>query len=138
MWVIIPVLVLALFLLDSLRAPASGSDSSSPDPTGNVDKDEIRVVAYRAMISAGWGPEQWDSLDRLVNSESGWNPNAQNPHSTAYGLFQFLNATWAGTGYMKSSNPATQIAAGLKYIRNRYGSPVEAWAFWQRQSPHWY
>ncbi|RSS44410.1 lytic transglycosylase domain-containing protein, partial [Streptomyces sp. WAC07061] len=34
------------------------------------------------------------------------------------------------------TNPATQIKWGLDYMNERYGSPVEAWNFWQAN--HWY
>jgi hypothetical protein len=98
------------------------------------------VAAVRAAASRyGWGSGgQWNALSRLITGESGWNPNAQNPTSTAYGLFQFLNSTWAGTGFAKSSSPAVQAAAGMVYIRSRYGSPAAAYGAWSSRSPHWY
>ena len=72
-----------------------------------------------------------DCLYKLVNAESGWKPLAQNPTSTAFGLFQFLDATWAGTGIEKSTDPAIQMKAGLIYIENRYGTACNAWKFFQ-------
>jgi SLT domain-containing protein len=51
--------------------------------------------------------------------------------STAYGIFQFLDTTWASVGYTKTSDPVVQIAAGLAYVKQRYGDPVKAWAFHQ-------
>jgi soluble lytic murein transglycosylase-like protein len=68
--------------------------------------------------------------------ESSWNPNADNPTSTAYGIPQFLDSTWAGTGYAKTSDPYTQIDAGLVYIAKSYGTPCGAWSFWQAHN--WY
>jgi Transglycosylase SLT domain len=88
--------------------------------------------------SYGWTGGQWDALRALWNGESGWNNNAQNPTSTAYGIAQFLNSTWGSVGASKSSDPATQIAAGLKYIQGAYGSPSNAYAKWLGRSPHWY
>jgi membrane-bound lytic murein transglycosylase MltF len=88
------------------------------------------------MITKGWDDSHWGSLDALVTHESGWNPTAQNPTSTAYGLFQFLDATWAGVGGSKTSDPDLQIEYGLRYVKNRYGSPKGAWSFWQDH--HWY
>jgi hypothetical protein len=98
------------------------------------------VAAVRAAASRySWGSGgQWSALSSLITGESGWNPNAQNPTSTAYGLFQFLNSTWAGTGFSKSSSPAVQAAAGMVYIRNAYGSPANAYGKWLSRSPHWY
>lgn len=34
-------------------------------------------------------------VSRVVGCESGWNPGAANPSSSAGGLFQFLSGTWA-------------------------------------------
>jgi SLT domain-containing protein len=70
--------------------------------------------------------------------KSGWNNNAQNPTSTAYGIAQFLDSTWAGVGAAKTSDPTAQIAAGLRYIAQVYGSPANAYARWLSRSPHWY
>jgi hypothetical protein len=95
-------------------------------------------LAKNMAAQMGWVGSQWQALYQLVAHESGWNPSAQNPTSTAYGLFQFLNSTWAGSGFSKSSNPAVQIAAGLNYIKQAYGSPATAWSAWQSRSPHWY
>lgn len=85
----------------------------------------------------GWDSgANWAALDRLIAKESSWNPNAQNPTSTAYGLFQFLNGTWGSTGVAKTSDPGRQAEAGLRYIQSRYGNPVAALDFHNRNN--WY
>jgi SLT domain-containing protein len=61
---------------------------------------------------------------------------AQNPTSTAYGLFQFLNGTWGTVGGSKTSDPKKQLEYGLKYIQQRYGDVRGARSFWERN--HWY
>jgi len=33
--------------------------------------------------------------DQIIARESGWDPSAKNPYSTAAGLAQFLDSTWA-------------------------------------------
>src|SRR4051812_44844432 len=68
-------------------APAAGGSSSAP--RGSF-KDY-------AMSKVG-SPQQFGCLENLWGKESGWNPNAQNRSSTAYGIPQFLNSTWASTG----------------------------------------
>ena len=88
-----------------------------------------------AMSKVGSGSE-FTCLENLWGKESGWNPNAQNPTSTAYGIAQFLNSTWAGTGIAKTSDGYRQIDAGLIYIEKAYGSPCGAWA--KSQSSGWY
>jgi hypothetical protein len=84
----------------------------------------------------GWTGAQLAAADQLIMHESGYRNTAQNPTSTAYGMFQFLNSTWASTGIGKTSDPRLQAIAGGRYIAGRYGSPAGAWAFWQRH--HWY
>ena len=86
-----------------------------------------------ATVTAGV-PSSWASnsaLLNLVSHESSWNPYAQNPTSTAYGLFQLLDKTWAAVGVTKTSNPYWQAVAGFRYISNVYQTPERAWAFWQ-------
>lgn len=52
----------------------------------------IAVVPSVAFAGppGGWGP--------VIECESGGNPDAQNPRSTASGLFQFINGTWRAYG----------------------------------------
>jgi hypothetical protein len=92
--------------------------------------------AYKDYALGKVGAAQFACLDPLWEKESGWNPNAQNPTSSAYGIPQFLDSTWAGTGIAKTSDPYRQIDAGLIYIENRYGSPCAAWAHFQANG--WY
>lgn len=72
----------------------------------------------------------------LVQHESGCRSTAQNPHSTAYGIFQFLDSTWAGAGCTKTSDPVQQMVCGQRYVNNRYGGWSGAKAFWQ--SHRWF
>jgi hypothetical protein len=89
-----------------------------------------------ALSKLGGDGSQFSCLESLWGKESGWNPNAQNPTSTAYGIPQFLDSTWAGTGIAKTSDGYRQIDAGLIYIDSRYGSPCGAWS--HSQSTGWY
>lgn len=100
-------------------------------------KDSDVQSAVRG-VAAGYGWDSgrhWSALSKLIAKESSWNPNAQNPSSTAYGLFQFLNSTWGSYG-AKTSDPAGQARAGLKYIQDRYGDPKKALAFHKKNN--WY
>jgi membrane-bound lytic murein transglycosylase MltF len=95
------------------------------------------VQDYKAYALAKVGSQsEFSCLDKLWTKESGWNPKAQNPSSTAYGIAQFLDGTWAGTGIAKTSDPYKQIDAGLIYIKNTYKTPCAAWA--HSQSTGWY
>jgi hypothetical protein len=89
-----------------------------------------------AVSKLGGSGSEFSCLENLWGKESGWNPNAQNPSSTAYGIPQFLDSTWGGTGIGKTSDGYRQIDAGLIYINERYGSPCGAWG--HSQSTGWY
>lgn len=83
--------------------------------------------------------KDWELVDWLVSRESSWNPSAQNPRSTAFGLKQFLDGTWAGVGCTKAEaigNPVYQLNCGQKYVMARYGSWQAANAFWRANK--WY
>ncbi len=114
-------------------APAPASAASAPKSSSSAaPKGSFKDYAMAKVGSA----EQFGCLEKLWGKESGWNPNAQNPTSTAYGIPQFLNSTWASTGIAKTSDGYRQIDAGLIYIENRYGSPCGAWS--HSQSTGWY
>lgn len=110
-----------------------GGGGGDMGPGSGPVVDQVRSVAN----AYGWGQgPQWDALSRLIQKESSWNPNAQNPTSTAYGLFQFLNSTWATVGATKTSNPGQQAQAGLKYIQGKYRDPQGALNF--HNNNNWY
>ena len=93
--------------------------------------------AYKDYAASGFrSAAQFDCLELLWETESNWDPDAQNPTSTAYGIPQFLNSTWAVTGIAKTSDGYRQIDAGLIYIEKRFGSPCGAWS--HSQSKGWY
>jgi hypothetical protein len=45
---------------------------------------------------AGWGWGELPMLCYVIDRESGGNPSAKNPTSSASGLLQFLSGWWAG------------------------------------------
>jgi hypothetical protein len=96
------------------------------------------AIGERMAASVGWTGAQWRALYDLWNNESGWNPFADNPTSTAFGIPQFLAGTARQYGVYGSTDPARQIAAGMQYISDVYGSPLNAWSAWLSRSPHWY
>lgn len=122
---------------DTQVANAAAANAASGAFTPVAATGPVQDIVRAAMVSRGWNASpQWDALARLIQKESSWNPNAQNPTSTAYGLFQFLNSTWAGTGIAKTSNPALQAEAGARYIASRYKTPSAALAF--HNANNWY
>ncbi|WP_311201246.1 aggregation-promoting factor C-terminal-like domain-containing protein [Dietzia cinnamea] len=113
-------------------------ETKMPDlNTGTAGSGPVAQQVREAMAAYGWdsGP-QWDAIDWIINKESSWNPTAQNPSSTAYGLFQFLDTTWAEVGASKTDNPRLQAEAAAAYIKKRYTDPLGAKRFWEANG--WY
>ena len=122
----------------SAAMKALGGDGKAPAANYNGGSDQLHNTVFKAFTAAGFPISQWPDMVNLINGESSWNPKAKNPSSTAYGLGQFLDSTWATVGGAKTSNAAEQARLMMAYISGRYGDPAKAWAFWQAQSPHWY
>ncbi|MET9897560.1 lytic transglycosylase domain-containing protein [Streptomyces sp. NPDC006446] len=107
-------------------------DASSFSVQSSYTVAQIQAMA-RQMVPSG----QFQCFSNIVNHESSWNYKAVNASSGAYGLFQALpGSKMSSVGSDWQTNPATQIKWGLNYMDSRYGSPCEAWSFWQAN--HWY
>jgi hypothetical protein len=106
----------------------AGSSSSGSGASGNLDS----WIQQAGFSQADIPSLKWIIAHESINSD----PNSQNPNSTAYGLMQFLDTTWKGTGIQKTSDPVQQLIAGKKYIEDRYGTVDDAKAF--RQKNGWY
>jgi hypothetical protein len=85
----------------------------------------------------GYGSSQFDCFNSIIMRESMWRVNATNPSSGAYGIPQALpGSKMASEGSDWRTNPATQIIWGIKYMKDRYGSPCAAWSF--KSANGWY
>ena len=118
---------------------AALSVDEGPAVTRSVDlaDGDPRDIARVLMADFGFSSDQFGCLDSLWTRESGWNPSADNPTSSAYGIPQALpGSKMASAGADWATNPVTQITWGLGYIRDRYGSPCGAWA--HSESVGWY
>jgi hypothetical protein len=118
-------------------ATIGGGSTGLPSGTVGISSSASanRSIGKILAASKGWTGAQWDALNQLIMDESGWRNDAQNPTSTAYGIGQFLDSTWASYG-PKTSNPRLQIIYTLEYIRERYGTPANALA--HENAYHWY
>lgn len=92
------------------------------------DRAANRAIVMSTFASMfGWkSAAEQRAIDYLLMRESGYNNVAQNPTSTAFGMFQFLNSTWGGYGVAKTADPKLQAVAGGRYVRARYGDPIGA------------
>jgi SLT domain-containing protein len=109
------------------------------DAKSNPRGYAIASDAIAQALNDGGYPSSWlQPVLELVARESSFNSNAKNPKSSAYGLFQFLDSTRKNYGGNKVnwSDPYQQAVAGLKYIKDRYGTPEKALEFWDKNK--WY
>lgn len=110
---------------------AAASGAGVPLSGGN------QAIGRQMLLRMGFPGSQWSPLQKLWTRESGWRTTARNPGSGAYGIPQSLpGSKMASAGSDWRTNPQTQIAWGLRYIKQRYGSPAAAWGHSQRTG--WY
>jgi len=122
---------------------AGGTSGAAGIPTstalgGSAAKN--KAIGAALATAYGWGPgtSNWTNLVALWAQESGWDNKARNSSSGAYGIPQSLPASKMGTlANPPVSSAGAQIAWGLKYIKQTYGTPDKAWGgYWQRGG--WY
>ena len=80
------------------------------------DKENYKLYAHMKLLNA----KQYRCLELLWTRESRWDPRADNPKSSAYGIPQLLK--------LKEMDPYKQIDRGLKYIEHRYKTPCRAYS----------
>ncbi|QWB23320.1 transglycosylase SLT domain-containing protein [Streptomyces koelreuteriae] len=114
------------------KAASRSKDISDIPVSSSYTIAQIQAMA-RQIVPSG----QFQCFSNIVDHESDWNYKAVNPSSGAYGMFQALPGTkMSSAGADWRTNPATQIKWGLGYMNDRYGSPCDAWSFWQANN--WY
>ena len=109
---------------------------SAPVVTGT--KADYQAYAYDLVLNQYlWSESDYQALVNLWERESNWNANAHNKSSGAHGIPQSLPASkMSSEGSDYYTNGYTQIRWGLKYIKERYGSPSAAWQHFQNKN--WY
>lgn len=102
-------------------------------PTLSDEHDHLRVrpsspERWRSLVAAHFRAEDVDRALCLMGYESAGNPTAQNPKSTATGLFQIMHSVWADTfGVVERSewhDPVLNVRAA-SVIRD-----VQGWTAW--------
>jgi hypothetical protein len=88
------------------------------------DKENYKLYAHIKLLNA----KQYRCLELLWNRESMWDPRADNPKSSAYGIPQLLK--------LKVHDPFMQIDLGLKYISHKHQTPCRALEFHNKRG--WY
>lgn len=109
--------------------PLEGNDNALKS---YVLSSPVKVQQQRAPITARSyarsmvSDKEYEALHELIDLESKWDSDAQNPKSSAYGLGQLLDQTWDLVEIEKSADYRIQLIASHKYVMMRYGSWVKA------------
>ena len=113
---------------------SSNTYKSAPVVTGT--KADYQDYAYDLVLNKYlWSESDYQALVNLWERESNWNANAHNKSSGAHGIPQSLPASkMSSEGSDYYTNGYTQIRWGLKYIKERYGSPSKAWKHFQNKN----
>jgi hypothetical protein len=88
------------------------------------DVNNYKLYAHMKLKDA----KEYRCLELLWMRESRWDPRADNPKSSAYGIPQLLK--------LKVLDPYLQIDLGLKYIKHRHLTPCKAWDY-HRKTGHY-
>lgn len=104
-----------------------------PLPHQHITNQHRDVESWRPLVAKYFA---WEDVDRalcLMGYESNGNPTAQNPDSTATGLFQIMHSVWAETFGVKHRSewhdPELNVYAA-SVIRSTQG--WTAWAPYNR------
>jgi hypothetical protein len=146
---VIPVVAAAVCVLCFGVSPANAAAADSDDavaqpmPSGSVETEtsgsslSLLRLGTKALAMIVVPPYHFRTFDNIVTRESSWDVFAINPSSGAYGIGQALPPEkMASHGADWRFNPLTQIRWTYDYMNERYGSPDNAWEFWQEH--HWY
>lgn len=83
------------------------------------------------MRAAGIPESDFGAANYIITKESGWNPYAKNPRSSAVGLPQCMASVHAACNTDKWRNdPIEQLRWFHNYCKNRYGSIQGAYNHW--------
>lgn len=96
----------------------SHKSPTTPHPAG--------VEQWRSLVAAYFAPDEVETALCIMAHESGGNPNAKNPNSSASGLFQHLKSWWDYFDF-DPFIPEQSIRAA-KQLKDLYG--------WSQWSPY--
>lgn len=109
--------------------PAEYQAIINPPPPAPLYVAVGGVEQWRAMVDYFWGKHGATNLMlNIMDCESGGDPNAKNPNSSASGLFQimrFWQSDWPGDYFDPWTNAAVAYQIWLE--ADRWGSPYSPW-----------
>lgn len=124
---------------DRLACP--GGECPRVTPRAPVRQHRISVIdveTWRSLVGAYFRTEDVDLALRVIACESHGDPAAQNPRSSAAGLFQHLTRYWArraaAAGFAGASvfDPEANVAAAAWLVYSDGG-----WSHWRASQACW-
>ena len=101
---------------------------------GGITKGKAFAKGQSWATDRGLSFGQRSNMNWIVSKESGWDPKAQNPRSTASGLPQFINSTsraYLGGAPAKKYGIYDQLDGMRRYVNDRYNGWGGAVRFWK-------
>lgn len=148
-------LTLAALLVSTAPTPKTSAWELQPVPSKvwcakhndfkDINVGNAMMGQRKAAELMGWTGDEWTALLELWSCESRWHHHALNkdscPQKTAekcaYGIPQsFPGEKMAGRHANWKDSPDTQAEWGLTYIKNRYGTPQNARAFFNANNSY--
>jgi hypothetical protein len=125
-------------VLGAVQAAREASSTTAARTKARFEnpKSDLAIAAYQEYLKDMVPDREELCYFNIIDKESKWNPLAQNPKSTAFGIGQFLNSTWELVDHSKTKNPYIQIDAMVQYVKVVYGDGCKAWDFRYRNG--WY
>ena len=110
----------------------------SPEPAGRAVGVLVGIERWRPLVERYFEPGDVDLAMRVMACESGGNPTAANPTSSARGLFQHLGSFWnkraASAGWTGADifDPEANVAVAAWLVYHQGG-----WKHWNASASCW-
>jgi hypothetical protein len=110
-----------------LAEPEPVAQSTSQSANRGMGNRTSDVEEWRPLVAGHFNPEDVDMALCLMSFESGGNPNAKNPRSSARGLMQIMASVWAeeyGFSYDDLYTPEINLFVARKV------KDTQGWGAW--------
>ena len=116
-------------------------DFAKPEPAIPIspvvvykERPAIKQVNPKKLAKELLTQKDFRCFTKLMGKESAWQ-DKKNPHSSASGVGQLLDGSYANLGMKRSKARVAQTVAALAYIGRHYGSggPCKAWRTFLRK-----